>query len=324
MEYEQLPEVSVVDSLRISDDQKNLLENLERKKQSRDIYIPTDDSKVRLVLRQLNQPITLFGEGPYERRERLRAFASKHSVALHRLGASLEAQEEAEEEEQQEEFYTRGPDELISAREHILKFSLKSTKYRINLQKLHKERVSSGEYLISLRKKRKKLYEQLEGFDVYGTQMGSERPLSSCSYSPNSNYLATGCFGGSLKIWNVPSCELAIKLKGHNERTCGISWFPGRRQTSSELNLATGSFDGTVNLWNLTSPLPIASLDGHALRVSSTKFHPSGRYLGTASYDYSWRLWDLETSSEILLQEGHSRGVHALDFQWDGALAASG
>lgn len=48
------------------------------------------------------------------------------------------------------------------------------------------------------------------------------------------------------------------------------------------------------------------------------------RHLGTASWDTTWRLWDLERGECLLEQEGHSKEVHALAFQGDGALAASG
>jgi U4/U6 small nuclear ribonucleoprotein PRP4 len=38
----------------------------------------------------------------------------------------------------------------------------------------------------------------------------------------------------------------------------------------------------------------------------------------------TWRLWDLETTQELQLQEGHSREVHALGWNGDGSLLASG
>lgn len=55
-------------------------------------------------------------------------------------------------------------------------------------------------------------------------------------------------------------------------------------------------------------------------------FHPSGNYLGSASYDGTWRLWDVqrEEQAELLVQEGHSKEVYVVQFQDDGALAASG
>ena len=60
-----------------------------------------------------------------------------------------------------------------------------------------------------------------------------------------------------------------------------------------------------------------------ALESQGVFGHPC-RHLGTASWDATWRLWDLETAACLLEQEGHSKEVHALAFQGDGALAASG
>jgi U4/U6 small nuclear ribonucleoprotein PRP4 len=64
-------------------------------------------------------------------------------------------------------------------------------------------------------------------------------------------------------------------------------------------------------------------MKGHQDRICRVAFHPSGNYVASASFDTTWRLWDINTSKEILLQEGHSREVYAVEFQDDGALAAS-
>jgi hypothetical protein len=39
-----------------------ILDELERKKRARSMAVPTDDNKVKLRLRELGEPITLFGE----------------------------------------------------------------------------------------------------------------------------------------------------------------------------------------------------------------------------------------------------------------------
>ena len=39
-----------------------LLDELERKKKARSLAVPTDDARVRARLRELGEPITLFGE----------------------------------------------------------------------------------------------------------------------------------------------------------------------------------------------------------------------------------------------------------------------
>jgi U4/U6 small nuclear ribonucleoprotein PRP4 len=41
---------------------KMILDELERKKKARSMAVPTDDTKVRARLREIGEPITLFGE----------------------------------------------------------------------------------------------------------------------------------------------------------------------------------------------------------------------------------------------------------------------
>lgn len=61
----------------ISKDKQALLEEFERKKKARHVQVSTDDDEVKKNLRQLGQAICLFGEGPAERRNRLRELLSR-------------------------------------------------------------------------------------------------------------------------------------------------------------------------------------------------------------------------------------------------------
>lgn len=147
-------------------------------------------------------------------------------------------------------------------------------------------------------------------------------------FSPNGQHLATGSWGGSVKIWDVPSAKQRHSLNGHGptDKVGGLAWHPQATltQSPSSVNLISGASDGRVCLWSLDKSTPIALLKGHQERVARVAFHPSGSYAGTASFDGTWRLWDIQTQSELLLQEGHSKEVYAIDFQDDGALCASG
>lgn len=53
-------------------DKTALLEEFERRRKARLINVSTDDTEVKKNLRQFNEPICLFGEGPAERRRRLK------------------------------------------------------------------------------------------------------------------------------------------------------------------------------------------------------------------------------------------------------------
>ena len=327
--YDQMDSSKDMHQIASSAQELALLAELERRKEARLLAIPTDDTKVRLMLREIEEPVTLFGEGPYERRERLRQLVSKLDVDVRRLVREVEIklgkeegmESDVEDDEQEEEFYTEGTESLMEARRLICAFSLPRTRHR-----LARQRIESDVPFTESKPRRKQLYQSLQTFGLYGTQIGGQRPMSSCRFSPDGRMLITGDFGGEMNLWSVPDCRKLKAFRGHHERLGGISWHPQacRSQSSSSLNLASGDNEGKIYLWSLESDEPIAELEGHALRVANTAFHPTGRYLGSAGYDYSWRLWDLEQGEEILLQEGHSRPVHAIDFQHDGALVVTG
>jgi len=61
----------------LSQEKRCLLDELERKKRARLMNVSTDDDEVRKDLRAVGEPITLFGEGPGDRRERLRELLSR-------------------------------------------------------------------------------------------------------------------------------------------------------------------------------------------------------------------------------------------------------
>jgi U4/U6 small nuclear ribonucleoprotein PRP4 len=71
-EYEQTAAAE-----RARQENQELLEQLERRKRARKIAVPTDDGRVRARLRELGEPITLFGERAADRRERLIYLLSK-------------------------------------------------------------------------------------------------------------------------------------------------------------------------------------------------------------------------------------------------------
>ncbi|BGP16041.1 hypothetical protein JCM10213_006823 [Rhodosporidiobolus nylandii] len=301
-----------------------LLSELDRKKLARKIALPTNDGEVRARLRELGEPITLFGEGPADRRDRLRDIIAK---ARYERGEGMDIEEEQEEseseeeEEKEEEFYTEGSAALKKARRAMAEYSIPRARKR-----LARQRLDASVPLARLMDVRKAIFSNLSSFTNLGSQIGDTRAISAVRFSPDSSMLLTGSWTGHAKLWSVPACKEVRVLKGHKERISGVAWHPEATlsQSSSAVNFATSGADNEIRLWNLDNDTTLSTLKGHESRVCRINFHPLGRYLGSASYDGTWRLWDVETSEELLLQEGHSKEVYALAFQNDGALVASG
>lgn len=304
-----------------------ILSQFQRKRRAAAIAVPTDDGRVRGRLREMGEPVTLFGEGPGDRRDRLRELLSIQAEideAEDEEGDSrMQDAGEEEDQEQEEEFYTKGIPELVEARRAIAKYSLPRAKRRVASQKI--------EATIPLRthvKFRKGIKDRLQGIELQGSQMAGERPVSVTRFSPNGEIIAAGNWGGGINLLDVPNLEKKTTLRGHTDRVGGISWFPeatlpGSNVSPDAVNLASGGAEGNVHLWSLNQDTPLATLAGHNQRVCRVEFHPSGDYVASASEDTTWRLWDVNTTTELLLQEGHSRGVFSLSFNTDGSLLAS-
>ena len=297
----------------IKKEHQSVLDEFSRKRLARTLAVPTDDLKVRLKLRYLGLPITLFGEGPGDRRNRLKEYVSQRLMEGEQVldeSDESQAEESDSDESMAEEFFTYGSDELAKARRSILAYSLPKAKQRIQKQ--------TNELQIPFAQRKQQrhgLYSYLRTFETHSLQIGDERPMGFCCFSPDSSVLATASWSGLVKLWSVSDSALVVSLSGHKDRVSGIAFHP------QGALLASSGVDGSVNLWrdNKLS----GSLDGHEMRVARLAFHPSGRWIGTASFDCTWRLWDVATQQELLLQEGHSREVFAIGFQCDGSLVAT-
>ncbi|KAL4065853.1 WD40-repeat-containing domain protein [Scleroderma yunnanense] len=298
---------------------KAILDELERKKKARNMAVPTDDNRVKARLRELGEPITLFGERQADRRDRLIYVLSQINAAR---GDDVQMEEESSEESaDEEEFYTPGTLELLEARRRLAEYSLPRAQTRIAQQRID-SKLPLGR-IIDLHKK---IFAEVKRFSNLGSQIGDDRPIAQVRFSPNSKFLATGSWSGTVKIWNVPSCTTSRVLRGHGDRVGGVAWHPQATLTQGDnvVNLASGAGDMNINLWSLNNDMPLAILKGHADRVCRVAFHPSGNYVASASFDTTWRLWDVTKAKELLLQEGHSKEVYSVEFQDDGSLVASG
>ncbi|KAF9006147.1 U4/U6 snRNP-specific spliceosomal protein [Cyathus striatus] len=300
---------------------KMILDELERKKKARTMAVPTDDNRVKAKLREIGEPITLFGERAADRRDRLIYVLSQIKAARGDDAMQIDDESDESSEEEEEEFYTEGSVDLLEARRRIADYSLPRAQKRIAQQRLD-SKMELGR-IVDIRKK---VFAEVKKFSNLGSQIGDERPISQVRFAPNNKILATGSWSGSVRLWNVPACTPIRTLRGHSDRVGGVAWHPRATlsQSPDAVNLVSGGGEGTVNLWSLNSEQPISTMSGHEDRVCRVAFHPSGDYVASASFDTTWRLWDVNTSKELLLQEGHSKEVYSVEFQGDGALVASG
>ncbi|GAB0086790.1 PRP4 [Sergentomyia squamirostris] len=305
----------------MSKDKAALLEEFERRKKARQINVSTDDVEVKKNLRQLNEPICLFGEGPAERRNRLRELLA--SLGENAIKEKIAEEEERKQlqKEQESTWYHEGPDSLRVARIWIANYSLPRAKKRLEAAKesLSVPSATKASRMVELQKR-------LQSLVPLCSQVGDVRPVSNCCFNADSSLLLTASWSGVCKLWTIPNCEPIQQFRGHGCQVGGVAFRKNvPRDAMNEVAMASGGADGMVKLWAFGNEESIADITGHMPhRVSRLAFHPSGRFLGTACYDSSWRLWDLEQKQEVLHQEGHAKAVHCISFQDDGSVCATG
>jgi U4/U6 small nuclear ribonucleoprotein PRP4 len=317
--------------------QEALLREFENRRRQRAVAVTTDDREVRKQLRELGEPMTLFAEGPGERRDRLRA----HLAALDAAdGGALPVPDEATvvetEDVQRELFYTEGSANLMRARTLIASYSLPRASARVSLAKRRRADAAVdeiGEMDADAAATRT--------FKTECSQIGDERPLSVVRFSPGDGgaCVMSASWSGGVRLWRTDGCERLLTVKAHENRITGADFHPTnatlRAVTSEEgeggggagggpgpCAMATACADGSAHLWSAKGAL-LKTLKGHANRLARCAFHPAGEHLATAGFDKTWRLWSVETGEELLCQEGHSRAVYDVAFHPDGSLCAS-
>ncbi|CAG8440228.1 3056_t:CDS:10 [Diversispora eburnea] len=325
-------------SKKAREEHQAILDEFERKKRARTLAVPTDDGRVRAKLRELDEPQCLFGEGPGDRRDRLRYLLSKMEGAESVHDEEEETESESEEEKE-EEFFTQGTQKLLDSRRWMARYSLPRARDRLNRQRKEYELP-----LPQLKSFRKELFSGLKSYANFSSQIGDDRPISQCVFSPDRSKIVTGSWSGLIRIWGVPNCEALSLLKGHTDRIGGVAWHPDSTLSidKSVVNLASGAADSMIHLWSLDNDAPIATLRGHTSKIAKIDFHPSGKFIGSAREVYAirfqndgslvatggldaiGRVWDLRTGRSAMVLEGHVKDILAVDFSPNGYQVATG
>ncbi|KAL7980914.1 hypothetical protein Chor_002068 [Crotalus horridus] len=273
----------------ISERQAEVLAEFERRKRARQINVSTDDSEVKACLRALGEPITLFGEGPAERRERLRNILSVVGPdALKKTKKDDEKSKKSKEEYQQ----TCSNSKFLA------------TACWSGLCKIWS--VPDCKLVLTLR--------------GHNTNVGAIvfHPKATISLDKKDVNLASCAADGSVKLWSLESDEPVADIEGHTVRVARVSWHPSGRF------LGTTCYDHSWRLWDLEAQEEILHQEGHSKGVYDIAFHGDGSLAGTGGLDAFGRVWDLRTGRCIMFLEGHLKEIYGVSFSPNGYHIATG
>ena len=326
--------------------QEQILE-LEARKISSSIDVPTLRDEVRDMLRNMGEPVRLFGENLAEIRQRLRMVIARQKLGISGSTGIVKQEADGRQEARDEEEitkYTQAPSGLVEARQKFIGFSMNRAAKRLAKERTLKDLANRKRKL----KEKNEIDESIKAYGtiknrferlaLFGSQYGDDRALS-CVLAGSldhgkTEFMATSSWTGSIQCWDTSTGgieKVAQATTCHEDRIMNMAIL----QSHSTI-LATASLDKSAKLWKIDkdedtmndngpklSIKPLQHLQGHSARLSQVAFHPMKEHVATTSYDYSWRLWDIETGSELLLQDGHWKESYGIDFHPDGSLCAT-
>ncbi len=159
---------------------------------------------------------------------------------------------------------------------------------------------------------------------------GQEDYIGCLSYSPNSQFIASGSHDQTIRLWDVNTGKHIRTLTGHQSKIIFLSFSPDGN------TLISGSSDMTINFWDIPSrelKLPLAiqgvisdkSIEKE--KIKRTFFSPDKSVLVTAGENRTIHLWDTSTGklkhtfsdkNEDDKETGYIRGVENILFSPDG------
>lgn len=313
---------------------EELVAEFESRRRLRATHAPTEDGAVRKALRRRGEPVTLFGEGPGDRRERLRGIlAALDAVDGGELDdANANADDDADDDaaarghheetmkQQKEVFYTEGTQKLLEARVELAEWSLPRAAKRLATQRATRADAKRDE-----RMEMDAVVATTSKFQAQCSEIGdATRPLCGVRFYDGGQRAVSASWSGEAKRWRCDAgsgaltCDLTIRATDH--RITGVDAI----KTVGDDLIATAHADGTAAVWSAADGSRRVEFRGHASRCGKVAFHPNdGKYIATAGFDATWRLWNVATGDELLCQEGHAKEVYDVAFHPDGSLAAS-
>lgn len=157
-----------------------------------------------------------------------------------------------------------------------------------------------------------------------GALDGHSEAVLVCSFSPDSQVLATGGGDKEIRIWDVNTLTPSAELKAHQSWVQTLSWSPDGQY------LLSGSKDGVIAVWSHEDEytnFKSKSYKAHNNYVSHSSWEPLHANMAcdrfvTASKDTSLKVWNARTGLLFSLS-GHSSGVTCVKWGGEGFIYSS-
>jgi len=153
---------------------------------------------------------------------------------------------------------------------------------------------------------------------ILATLSGHEKTVTSVSYSPDSELIASGSWDHTVRIWDAATYQPVATLEGHTGAVTSVTYSPDGN------TIISGSRDQTIVIWDAHTHQTIATISGHAGSITDLAYSPDGSTIISASEDQTVKLWDATTHEPLATLTGHAGIVYSVAYSPNGKLIISG
>lgn len=171
---------------------------------------------------------------------------------------------------------------------------------------------------------------------------GHTDPVYAVAFTPDGQWIVTGSFDQTLRLWNAKTLKTVRTMTGHSGIVLAVAVSPDGKR------IASGALDNTIKLWDLPADLspdtagaanqkgeqdkpaeipvlqPAANLGGHGSQIYGLDFNADGKRLISASNDKTVRLWDMEGNKQLKTVSTQDGAVYSVAFNPDGKTVLTG
>lgn len=144
-------------------------------------------------------------------------------------------------------------------------------------------------------------------------------------WSPDSQYIASGSFDGTVQVWTAVGGAMKLSVKSlvqppiSDDYAWSLDWSPRKDGT-----LAMSFVDGIIQVIDAKSASRVADLTTRVTHVPVLAWSPEERYLAVGGSDSIIRVYTYPDWQIVTTYQEHTNTINALSWSPDGSLIASG
>ncbi|MCS7264025.1 MAG: serine/threonine protein kinase [Armatimonadetes bacterium] len=142
--------------------------------------------------------------------------------------------------------------------------------------------------------------------------------VSALAFSPDNQFLASGSFDKTVRLWKPLEAKPLRTMKGHEDSILAVAFSKDSRK------LGSASADRTVKLWKCGEEKAVITLHGHNEAVLAIASSPDGKLFATGCADGYIRFFLWQNGQLIGRSENMGAFVNAVAFSPDGRQIAFG